>query len=113
MERFLAALELRELDRVPLYELKINAPVVEKILGYVPLLDLVERLDMDGLTVGEDVKMREVAPGILRDEWGIFYKVGTAGIYSIEGPIKTKQDVEKLKPLDPDAPYRLDPQVLR
>ena len=64
LERFLAALELRELDRVPVYELIINAPVVEKILGYASLPDLVERLDMDGLTVGKDVKMREVTPRI-------------------------------------------------
>lgn len=107
LERFLAALEHREPDRVPVYELIINAPVIEKILGYVSLTDLVERLDMDGLTVGEDVKMREVAPGILRDEWGILYKVGTAGIYPIEGPIKTREDLEKLKPPNPEAPYRL------
>lgn len=108
LERFLTALKLKEPDRVPVYELIINEPVIRKILGYVSLPDLVEHLDMDGLTVGEDVKMQEIAPGVIRDEWKIVYRVGTGGIYPVDGPIKSRRDLENLKMPDPEAPYRLE-----
>mgnify|MGYP001135345216 CR=1 FL=1 len=109
LERFMVALSGKEPDKVPVYELIINSPVIQKIIGKDSLPDLVEYLDLDGMTAVEDVEMQQVAPGIYRDEWGIIHKVGSTELtYPVAGPIKGSSDLENLKVPDPEADHRLN-----
>jgi len=108
LERFMLALSRKEPDKVPIYELLVNPPIIRKIIGRDSLPDLVDYLDMDGLTAGEDVRMKQISSGIYQDEWGISYKVGSGEVtYPIKGPVRTRSDLEKIKRPDPDADYRL------
>jgi hypothetical protein len=54
-DRMLTALRRGVPDAVPVWELIINDPVTSA-LGYRSYADLVEGLDLDGCTAGEDLK---------------------------------------------------------
>lgn len=108
-ERFLTALARRQPDRVPLWELIVNEPVVRALHGPgVSYFDFCEREGLDGVTVGEDQRFEEVEPGVVRDEWGIVWRRCEGGIpYRIDGPIHGPGDVDGYRAPDPDADHRL------
>jgi len=77
-ERMMLALERKEPDRVPVWELIINQPVISSLYGDISYADFVEREDLDG---------------------GLSYP--------LDGPIKSQKDLDKYSPPDPDALRRL------
>ncbi|MBO3757623.1 MAG: hypothetical protein JTT14_00725 [Candidatus Brockarchaeota archaeon] len=106
-ERFLTALARKQPDRVPIWELIINEPVISSLLPGKSYADFVEWIDLDGITTGEDQIFRKEGEYIV-DEWGIKWKVSTPGInYPAGGPIREPKDLESYKPPDPDAEHRL------
>jgi len=105
-ERFLKAVERKQPDRVPIWELLVDRPAIEKLYGDISYLDFVEKEDLDGLTIFEDSK-RDLIEGIsYRDEWNIIWKLEPNGIfYPFDGPIKTYNDLKNFILPDPDADY--------
>ncbi len=109
LERFLTALRRAEPDRVPVWELIVNEPVIKALYGDISCLDFAEREELDGVTVFEDNRQTQVGPDTFRDEWGILWKIEPNGIgYPSGGPIKTEADLDRYAPPDPDADHRLE-----
>ena len=117
-ERFLTALKRETPDRVPIWELIIDEPVLSTLLHKEPsktvgeklkrYCELVEFLDIDGVTWGEDQVMKKVGDTLV-DEWGIAWKPNVSGIlYPVKGPIKSPDDLKNYSLPDPDAPHRLE-----
>lgn len=107
-ERFLAALNREEPDRVPIWELIINEPTLSALHGEVGYFRFVELEDLDGVTIFEN-QIRTPAPGGgFYDEWGILHRVSDGGVsYPCEGPIRRREDLQTYEPPDPHAPHRL------
>jgi len=108
-ERMMAALRREQPDRVPIWELIINRPVIQALAGDITYHDFVEREDLDGVTIFEDNRIVErFDETTYRDEWGIIWRVDAPGIpYRVDGPIKTEADLDRYQPPDADAEYRL------
>ncbi len=109
-KRIMTALKLKEPDRVPVWELIINAPVIKALYGDISYEDFVEKEGLDGITVFENQRIIErYSQTRFKDEWGINWTIEPNGIsYPSGGPIKTPADLDKYTPPDPDADYRLD-----
>jgi len=107
LERMSVALGRGTPDRVPIWELIINQPVISSLHGDISYLDFVEVEDLDGLTIFEDQRFEELPGGLIRDEWGILWKSGPAGIpYPVQGPIGGEGDLDSYVPPPPDADWR-------
>jgi uroporphyrinogen decarboxylase len=107
-ERFMAALRREEPDMVPVWELLMNPPSVEKLRPGASYADVAEWLDLDGVTAGEDQRLESLPNGALRDEWGILWRLSEASAtYPIGGPIGSEADLDAYEPPDPEAPWRL------
>lgn len=108
-ERMLTALRRGTPDKVPLWELIINEPVIKAICPECSYPDFVELVDMDGATAGEDLRLEEISPGRFKCEWGILWEKTKDGIlYPLKGPLKDRKDILEYQPPDPDAPHRLE-----
>ncbi len=108
-ERFMTALKLKEPDTVPVWELIVNAPVINALYGNISYEDFVEKEDLDGITIFENQRFHVLNDIKSKDEWGILWTLEPNGVaYPSGGPIKTEADLDKYIPPDPDADYRLD-----
>jgi hypothetical protein len=74
-ERMMLALERRQPDRVPGWELIVDPPVINALYGDICYADFVEREDLDGITCGEDQKRKDLGSDVYGDEWGIIWKI--------------------------------------
>jgi len=109
-ERMMTALERKEPDRVPVWELIVNAPVIRALYGDISYEDFVEKEDLDGITIFENQRVTERLSDIrYKDEWGILWTIEPNGVgYPSGGPIRTEADLDGYIPPDPDADHRLD-----
>lgn len=108
-ERFLTALRRETPDRVPVWELIINEPTLSGLFGDIGYFALAEKLGLDAVTVFENHHIQDLGNNLLRDEWGITWGMEACGVtYPVEGPIKSKSDLDNFKAPDPNADYRLD-----
>ena len=109
-ERMMTAIRREEPDRVPIWELIVNEPVIQALYGDISYHDFVEREGLDGVTIFEDFRVvDDLDSSTIRDEWGIVWRTDEPGIpYRIDGPIKSEADLDRYTPPDPDAEYRLD-----
>jgi uroporphyrinogen decarboxylase len=127
-ERMMAAVRGERPDRVPIWELIINRPVIkalcpelfssEKVAryewgscgGFLLQADFIEKEGLDGITVFEDYRVqREVDATTFVDEWGITWKTEENGIpYPVGHPIQSEADLDAYEPPDPDAVHRLE-----
>jgi len=110
LERILAALDLREPDRIPTWELIVNEPVIAALAGPVSKEDFYESEGLDGISIFEDVRKVEwIDATSYRDEWGILWRIEPTGLaYPSGGPIKAPEDLDDYSPPDPDAEHRLE-----
>lgn len=110
VERMLTALRREQPDRVPVWELIVNAPVIRALYGDISYADFVDRENLDGITVfetGRIVERRDA--NTVCDEWGIVWRTDAPGIpYPVDGPIRSERDLDNYRPPDPDADYRLE-----
>ena len=107
-ERIMLALQRRQPDRVPIWELIIDQPVISSLYGDISYADFVEKEDLDGITARDNQKTQDLGNNTYRDEWGITWKIEPSGLsYPLDGPIKSEKDLDKYEPPDPDAPWRL------
>jgi uroporphyrinogen decarboxylase len=103
-ERFVTALELREPDRVPIYEGFIDPAVVEGICPGGTYHDVIDKLDLDmvRITEGNERHTIDESKNIFSDKWGItFRKTSQETGFPVEGPIKSAKDLLSFKPPDP------------
>ncbi len=110
-DRCLAALRREQPDTVPMWELIVNAPVIEALHGPgVSYLEFCELEDLDGVTLFETQRFETLDAATVRDEWGIVWRTDPAtGIpYRIDGPIHSPADLDRYSPPDPDADHRLE-----
>jgi uroporphyrinogen decarboxylase len=104
----LTALDLGEPDRVPIWELIINQPVIKALAGDISMTEFAQREGLDGFTIFEDSRTEWVDANTYRDEWGINWKVEPSGLaYPGGGPIHTEDDLAEYSPPNPDADHRL------
>jgi len=127
-ERMMTAVRGGQPDRIPIWELIINRPVImalypdlfspEKVAryewgscgGYLLQADFVEEEDLDGITVFEDYRVREeIDASTFVDEWGVTWRMESHGIpYPVGHPIQSESDLDGYAAPDPDADYRLE-----
>ncbi len=109
-ERMMTALRREEPDRVPVWELIVNEPVIKALYGDISYEDFVEEDDLDGITIFEDQRIIErFSDKQYKDEWGILWTVESNGVpYPSGGPIQTEADLDNYTPPDPDADHRQD-----
>ncbi|UCB44514.1 MAG: hypothetical protein JSV25_09845 [Spirochaetota bacterium] len=132
-ERIMTALKGEQPDRIPTFELLINAPVIEALHpdlaigkerksgssdmtggseeGFQSLARFIEREDIDGVLVFEEFHPKKWFDSEhYIDEWNITWKAGSPGLhpYVVDHPIKEEKDLDSFKPPDPDADYRMD-----
>ena len=129
-ERMLTALELKQPDRVPVWELAFNEASIigvarhftsdvpplkqasdmtteEKIQLFGAMCTLVEGLDLDGITLLPLGRREKISEKLVRDGMGVVYHMSDHGSpYPIDGPIKEAVDLKKFK-LDPPDPADL------
>lgn len=121
----MTALQRKEPDRVPLWELLINEPTLTAF-GATSLEEFVEMEDLDGICIFEDMKLRPLETEeqrelvwrgrtvhgsegqLVMDEWGIVWGMAEFGIpYPVDGPIKSLDDLKRYEPPDPNDEHRL------
>jgi uroporphyrinogen decarboxylase len=117
-ERVMAALELREPDRVPIVEWFMDPSVFRRVCPQATdQTSFEELMDFDAVCVNRQYRVvREYPDGSYVNEWGVrFGKSTQLGDYPIDGPVRTRDDLKALTPPDPDDPYRLGnlPDVVR
>jgi len=108
--RFLKALRRQQPDRVPVWELIINEPVIRALHGPgVSYFDFCDREGLDGVTAFENQRVERLDPQTVRDEWGIVWRTDEhTGIpYRVDGPIKSPADLDTYSAPNPDADHRL------
>jgi uroporphyrinogen decarboxylase len=125
-QRMMTAARRGQPDRVPVWELIINRPVIQALCpglltpdrvsryergsqgGFLLQADFIEAEDLDGITVFEDGDVEWTDQTTYRDEWGITWRVPDTGIpYCVDHPIKTEADLDGYRAPDPEAPQRL------
>ena len=106
-ERILRTLRHEEVDRIPTFEWFVDKKVIEAIYPGLTYQEFVYRAGQDAICVDLNYKSEELEPHVYRDEWGIVKKdTGESHTYPIDGPIKTRRDLDRYKPPDPGAPER-------
>lgn len=108
LERVMTALRCEQPDRVPVWELIVNQPVIDALYGDITYHDFVER-ELDGVTLVEDQIKEPVGEDLERDEWGIVWEVPEFGIpYAVGHPLETWDDLAGYRAPDPEADHRLE-----
>ncbi len=129
-ERMLAALNLEQPDRVPVWELAFNEESIiriaqhftdnvpelkqasdmtpeEKLQLFEAMCTLVESLDLDGITLLPLGQREKVGENLIRDELGVVLRLSDHGSpYPVDGPIKTPSDIKNFR-LDAPNPGEL------
>lgn len=106
-ERMLRALRRTEPDMVPVFEWFIDAVVGRALAGSDDILDIVERLDLDGVNVRPDYEKRFVDDTTLVDEWQITRKLTGDVLPALAGsPISDVTRHQEFTFPDPEAPHR-------
>ena len=109
LERCMAALRLEQPDRVPIWELIVNDPVVHALMGPDATYDDLVDEELDAITVVENQVMEDIDETHKRDEWGIVWGFGDDGIpYPAGHPLESWEDMADWSPPDPDADHRLE-----
>jgi len=106
-ERLLAALNKQIPDRVPTFEWFIDSEVGRVLTGSGEILDIVDKLDIDGVNIRADYSVLTKDAGVFTDEWG-FEKKWTAEAVPIitTHPLADLRDQKNYSFPDPDSMNR-------
>jgi uroporphyrinogen decarboxylase len=119
-ERFLAALQHEQTDRMPMFDFLFQQPLYEKLIGNRPEsyngIDAVKcalALDHDGVWVPfggfSGLQPHFLEMNVYVDEWGTTYKKNESSWpldAPVDYPIKSRDDLRKYKVPDPTLPGR-------
>jgi len=104
----MTALRREQPDRVPVWELIVNQPVINALYGDITYHDFVER-ELDGVTVVENQRFEDLGDGHYRDEWGIVWQHAAYGSgYAVGDPLRDWDDLAGYRAPDPEADHRLE-----
>lgn len=108
-ERLSAVLNHRLPDRIPTFEWFIDSKVGEALTGSSDILDIVEKLDLDGINIRADYSSQTGENGVFTDEWG-FEKKWTAEVLPVisRHPLEDIRDHKNYKFPDPGASDRFN-----
>ncbi len=120
-ERILKALNLKEPDSVPHFELGIDPKVRQAILPGAGTVDFVEKMGIDAIVIFDKAvawkyETVDESKRIVRDHWGGLAQFGAEMLaHPIEPAIKSEKDLEGYKPPDPDEEWRYErlKQIIR
>ena len=108
-ERFIKALKKQKPDTVPIWELIIDRPVIEKLHGNISYFDFVELEGLDGVTVYEDYDRKNMGNDFYIDDWKLIWKMEPNGcLFPYDGPIKSYKDFKEYDIPDPDLESKYD-----
>jgi hypothetical protein len=128
-ERIMAALNLEQPDRVPLFELAYNESSIigiarhftDRLPPMKPVADMtpdellmifdalalfIEELEIEGVAARVLEQEEPLGEGYFNDKWGITYKRNPFGLaFPMDGPIKSASDLKGYRPpkTDPDV----------
>ena len=106
-QRLIAALELREPDMIPTFEVSIDRKINFSLTGTEDPFDLVEKLGLDGVVVKPDYEKRSISKNTYVDEWGAKRQITSEFIADvIESPIKDITDAKHYVFPKPDSRHR-------
>jgi len=115
LERMMKAVHRQEPDAVPTFELDIDERVIEALKPGASYEDFVEYMDLDALCYHEMrtdyYEVLDEAKHIVRDQWGAIKQysgVSRAIPMVLEPALKSKEDLAKYVPPDPDRPSRFE-----
>lgn len=113
-ERVFAALELKEPDRVPVYEGSVNAKVIDAICPGGTYEDFAETVGLDIVRINypydvfAGVEFVDEERRIYRDKFGVLRQfTSEAASYPLKGPIESEEDLKAYRFPDPAADGRL------
>jgi uroporphyrinogen decarboxylase len=120
----LRALERKEPDLLPIYEIIIDSHIVEKILGRaakrvreewqwnVDIKDYYhvhEKLGLDGINIFDgSMELKPLDKETYVDEWARVWKVKNETLFYAGGMINSPDDLKEFSPPDPNDPDRID-----
>jgi len=115
LERVMKAVHRQEPDMVPTFELDIDERIIEALKPGASYEDFVEYMDLDALCYHElrtdPYEVLDEAKRIVRDQWGAIKQysgVSLAVPMVLEPALKSKEDLAKYVPPDPDRPSRFE-----
>lgn len=95
-ERVIAALDLKKPDSIPIFEWAFDKEIMQKIIGKPDPIELVDKLDLDGIVVRPDYKRELIDSSLYLDEWGCKKrKTGQFIDATVESPIKDIKEYKK------------------
>ncbi len=125
-ERILTALDLREPDTVPVFEMGINEEsilnlgkhftdrlpplkhvtdmTVEEQVAYMDLLALIlKELGNDGVSTVFIISKERIDDDLVKDKYGSVYRLSDLGEpVPVDGPVQEIGDIAKITPMEPD-----------
>lgn len=112
-ERVFQALERKQPDRIPHFELTIHPKIINKILPGASYEEFIKHMDWDALVHRDRNFLKEEVlsetPRTIRDEWGAVKRyTHELSPIPIEAPIKSEKDLESYTPPDPDEERRFE-----
>lgn len=115
-ERILTALRRGQPDRVPTFELSIDAKVADRLVPGGDLFAVTEALDLDAVCSAPFYRAEMVDEIRYRDEWGTIWQLSDETIDApLDGPIHSTEDLARFQPPDPMDEVRLGklPEAVR
>jgi uroporphyrinogen decarboxylase len=113
--RVFAALERREVDRVPLFEVVVDPAVYKALLPDSDYLDFNDWIGLDVVSLNrsswdlENVEYIDEDKRLFKDRWGVIRGIGPEQVpYPVKGPIESMEDLKNYAPPDPEDPSLLD-----
>ncbi len=112
-ERVFRALERKEPDIIPHFEILVDHKVMNAILPGASYEEFIEYMDWDALINQErDFIKEEVlseSPRIVRNEWGTVERYTEEWVsVPMEAPVKSEKDLKSYRPPDPDEERRFE-----
>jgi uroporphyrinogen decarboxylase len=115
-DRFLAALDLEEPDRVPLFEIEINKPILRRVLGReaqsaLDTYSVYGLLGLDALNFWDNwLPTKQLGDGRYLDDWGRIWmeKPEEEITFYVEGTVTTSRELDSFSAPDPFDYARLD-----
>lgn len=74
-ERIISALRLETPDQVPTFEWFVDSIVGEALVGSTDPVEIVEKLELDGINIRADYRREQIDETTFTDEWGVTRRV--------------------------------------
>jgi uroporphyrinogen decarboxylase len=108
-DRILSVLNLEKPDRIPTFEWFVDKNVGKILTGSEDPIEIVEKLDLDGINIRPDYQREAIDESTFRDEWGTIRKETGDSIAAItKSPIENIANHKDYSFPDLNAPSRFN-----